>query len=55
MLMTRLENEPEEEEPKTICGPPPVGLPLRQKAKGGGAALEGRAGVEGGVLAPPAA
>ena len=36
-------------------GPPPVGLPLRQKAKGGGAALEGRAGVEWGVLAALAA
>ena len=34
-----------------INGPPPVGLPLRQKAKGGAAALEGRAGVEWGVLA----
>ena len=37
-------------------GPPPVGLPLRQKAKGGAAALEGRlAGVEWGVLAALAA
>ena len=40
----------------TINGPPPVGLPLRQKAKGGAAALEGRlAGVEWGVLAALAA
>ena len=39
-----------------INGPPPVGLPLRQKAKGGAAALEGRlAGVEWGVLAALAA
>ena len=39
-----------------ISGPPPVGLPLRQKAKGGAAALEGRlAGVEWGVLAALAA
>jgi len=37
-----------------ISGPPPVGLPLRQKAKGA-AALEGRAGVEWGVLAALAA
>ena len=33
-----------------ISGPPPVGLPLRQKAKGA-AALEVWAGVEWGVLA----
>ena len=40
----------------SISGPPPVGLPLRQKAKGGAAALEGRlAGVEWGVLAALAA
>ena len=39
-----------------INGPPPVGLPLRQKAKGAAAALEGRlAGVEWGVLAALAA
>ena len=39
-------------DPAIINGPPPVGLPLRQKAKGGAAALEGRlAGVEWGVLA----
>ena len=42
--------------PEKINGPPPVGLPLRQKAKGGAAALEGRlAGVEWGVLAALAA
>ena len=34
----------------SINGPPPVGLPLRQKAKGA-AALEVWAGVEWGVLA----
>ena len=33
-----------------ISGPPPVGLPVRQKAKGA-AALEVWAGVEWGVLA----
>ena len=37
----------------TISGPPPVGLPLRQKAKGGGGA--GGAGVEWGVQAALAA
>ena len=37
-------------QPPSINGPPPVGLPLRQKAKGGAAALEGRAGVERAVL-----
>ena len=40
--------------PTANSGPPPVGLPLRQKAKGA-AALEGRAGVEWGVLAALAA
>ena len=41
---------------RVINGPPPVGLPLRQKAKGAAAALEGRlAGVEWGVLAALAA